>query len=98
MKKTFCGWRDPDTGRARVAVELDGQRLEPPNDPLAVSEGYEFGYASSGPHNTAQWILFEVFGDSNHAAAFERDVISKVPHEGFRITEDQVRDWARNNS
>lgn len=62
-------------------------------------DGFQWGYAGSGPAELARALLVRVFpGDptARHPAvyqAFKRDVIARLPRESFVLDGAQVEAW-----
>lgn len=64
------------------------------------TDGLEWGFAGSGPHNTARAILADYMGDVTPelASAFENAVIARLGREGFELSGARIEDWLQTNS
>jgi hypothetical protein len=64
-------------------------------------DGFEWGYAGSGPAETALNILFLVTGDSTLAWLYHQDykfdVVGNIPGEGGIIRREEVIEWLKDH-
>jgi hypothetical protein len=100
---TYMGHRTP-TGCVVVVQDDQGNKrpLPPRNDLDNHSpDGFEWGYAGSGPAQLALAILADALGSDEWAVRlhqhFKRDFIQNLPQddaEGWAIDADEVRRWA----
>lgn len=60
-------------------------------------DGFNWGYAGSGPADTALSILTDCLGKENAAQLYQCFKFDHVAGWGneFSITEQQIKDWAR---
>ena len=61
-------------------------------------DGFEFGYAGSGPADLALSILVDVYGDIRQVGTpryqqFKEDIISTKKDWYWEITEEEIRMW-----
>lgn len=58
-------------------------------------DGFQFGYAGSGPHDLSLSILVAVLGEPAEAYynAFTRDVVSQQTKDSWGVSAQQVWDW-----
>jgi hypothetical protein len=82
-----------------VSVTVDGKPLSPKLSQLIRNhspDGFNWGYAGSGPAQLALAILLDVTGDADLAAghfqAFKRQFVGGWG-ERWEVTEAQVREW-----
>jgi len=98
MMKRYRGWRDFN-GTAHVTVKVarrSGHTLPMRLDLSNHSpDGFEWGYAGSGPAQTALAILAHCLGDDARALRLHQDfkfkVIAHLPEERWALTEEEVR-------
>lgn len=96
----YVGYRD-DSGTAHVAKHID--ELEPValnlrTDLRLHADAPEWAYQGSGPRQLATALLADVMGDETAlelAQRFKREVIARLPREGFEITAEAVEEWAK---
>ena len=92
---TYEGSRDQNR---IAAVTCGGEPLDPRFDIRRHSDGFEFGYAGSGPAQLALAILAHALGDDELAEALHQKykfaVIAKLKQSPWRITQQEVRSWA----
>lgn len=92
----YRGQRDPETGQAVGLVVEDtitGRTYPIVEQPLANTEGFERGYAGTGPHNTARAILDDLLGTiPDSVNEFEREVIAE-PKSTFELTDETIYAW-----
>lgn len=87
MTKTYHGFRDADgTCRVLVVSEGDVRALDLRLDLTAHSpDGFEWGYAGSGPAQLALAILADALGDDRRAVrlhqSFKFETIAKLPRD-----------------
>lgn len=84
-----------------VIVTLNGKELEM-DISLALRnhspDGPEWGYGGSGPAQLALAMLLWVLIAPEALALYQLykfQVISSLPHEGWTLTDNDVREWAR---
>jgi len=94
--RIYHGRRDPETGQAvNLAVEdtVSGHVYPIIEQPLPNTEGFEWGYAGTGPHNTARAILDDLLGTiPNWVGEFERGVIADQEPE-FDLADAVIYAW-----
>lgn len=94
--KVYRAIRDID-GRPKVIVEEEGALVGPlPHRERHSPGGFEWGYGGSGPADLARSLLWDVLGcepDPEEYQAFKWDVVAKLPHEGWILTERYIRAW-----
>jgi hypothetical protein len=60
--------------------------------------GFEWGYAGSGPAQTALALLADTLGDNERALAYHQaykhEVIATLPYAGFALSQAGVKAWA----
>lgn len=100
--KIYRGFRDAD-GNCVVTVEerleptvtTPPRRLNPRHDLYNHSpDGFEWGYHGSGPSQLALALCADVHGDEVAQGiyqTFKTQVVSKLPHSGWTLTDDQIR-------
>lgn len=81
-----------------MSVTCDGVSLDPRLDLRSHSpDGFEFGYAGSGPAQLALAILAHATGDDELALAhhqkFKFETIATLSQSPWRITQGEVRSW-----
>ena len=81
-----------------VTVTRDGAPLNPRLDLRVHSpDGFNYGFAGSGPAQLALAILADALGDDELALAhyqkFKFGVIAKLQESPWRITQAEVRTW-----
>jgi hypothetical protein len=94
--KTYTGTRHRDG--CRVVVSEAGhpdRELDPALRCRRHSPtGLEWGYEGSGPAQLALALCLDALGDEDEALdiyqAFKRRVVSRLPHEGWTLTQEQV--------
>jgi hypothetical protein len=90
--KTYIGRRE-----GRVAeVSVDGRPLNPRLDLWNHSPtGFEWGYGGSGPAQLALALLADLLGNDEDAVnlhqQFKFTVVAVLPHQGWTLTEEQLR-------
>lgn len=93
--KIYRGYR---TSRGCV-VKVDNQPLDPRYGLAAHSRaGFDWGYAGSGPAQLALAILADCVGDERALECyqvFKRQVISELGRAGWKLTEEQAKEWVR---
>ena len=99
----FDGVRSSGAGPGVVMV--DGQPLDPRKSQLIRNhspDGFNWGYAGSGPAQLALALLLEAFSDHPQASLlvaerqyqeFKRDVVSQMPLN-WSLTTDEILGWA----
>lgn len=102
--KTYIGYRSARrpgaTPEAIVAVLEPGRPPRPLNPRLDVRghspDGFEWGYAGSGPAQLALALAADALGnDARAVAVYQRlkcDLVADLPVEGWTLTEAQL--WA----
>ena len=80
----------------KVSVTVDGRHLDPRLELKSLcSDGFEWGYGGSGPAQLALALLVDHLKDSRKALAlyqpFKWRVIASLPHNGWVLTEEQIR-------
>jgi hypothetical protein len=87
----------PDGPSTELVVREGGQeRPVPLRDPKHSPDGFEWGYAGSGPSETARQLLWEHIGQEPRPATyqdFKFAFIATAPHEGFEIAAVEVEAW-----
>jgi uncharacterized protein DUF6166 len=60
--------------------------------------GFEWGYHGSGPAQLALALLVDALRSPQRALAlyqlFKSEFIAQLPHEGWTLTQAEIRDWA----
>lgn len=98
-EKLYSGIRRANGPSVAVLFEGNGPRhLNPRNDLANHSpDGFEWGYAGSGPAQLALAILADATGDDSfalaHYQAFKSDIIAVLPREDFHINVSTVHTW-----
>jgi Family of unknown function (DUF6166) len=99
--KTYTGYRRPegcivkvyDAGGAERDLKL---RLDLRNH---SPTGPEWGYSGSGPAQLALALAADVLGDDEAALdvyqAFKFKLVGRLPHDGWSLTEEQLRQAIR---
>jgi hypothetical protein len=91
------GRKGPGGHPTELAVRDDDQeRPVPFRDPKHSPAGLEWGYAGSGPTETARQLLWEHLGHEPRPATyqdFKFAFIATAPREGFEITAVEVDAW-----
>ena len=102
MEKVYLGARNRvhDHQGVSVSVVEDGN---PRSLPLRLDlrehspGGFEWGYGTHGPAQLALAILADVTMNDDYALRhhhwFKLEVISSLPWQEWKLTEDQVRRW-----
>lgn len=103
--KTYIGWRDSD-GKTVISINEDERREFRllPNQSQKIfnlsPDGFEWGYGGSGPAQLALALLLDATGDKQETKEFyQRFKVARVmgfPHEGWRITQDEIITWLQN--
>ena len=97
--KRYIGERTPD-GCQVVVVDSskpdDSYLLDPRFDLRNHSpDGFNFGYAGSGPSQLALALLADVLGDDEHAQehyqTFKFKVIARLEGDRFELSEDDIK-------
>ena len=83
-------WNHSPTELAPLALRLEVWNHSP--------TGFEWGYGGSGPAQLALAILVELTRPNVQEAvelhqAFKRDVIARLPRDGWSLTEAEVFNW-----
>jgi hypothetical protein len=103
VQRGYLGSRYP-TGRVYVGVIEDGCIMCPlPHNELHSPDGFEWGYAGSGPADLARSILTHALGLEGEAAEnihprlyqqFKFDIIAPLPRdENWEMSRDEVLAW-----
>ena len=101
--RTYTGRRIAGDG---CRVNVDGSELPIRRDLLDHSLDFEWGYAGSGPAQLALALLADYMQSSSDPddceseavrlhQQFKLDVVTRLPHERWLITSDQIRDNLR---
>ncbi len=82
-------------GEEGCVVTVNGAPLDPRTDlRLLSSDGFEWGYKGSGPHQLALAILADHFGDDrraqNQCQLFMEVLISELKDDEWKLTDNQV--------
>lgn len=96
--KRYVGERTP----AGVAVRVcdpdaadDGRPLDPRYDLRRHGEGFEFGFAGSGPAQLSLALLADALGDDERAARLHQDFkfrqVARWEGDSFAIGEEEIR-------
>jgi|SRR5579871_327757 len=103
---TYCGsWMDSPSGLVACVncfedqvcelFELTSDRVK---EMCPGYEGFGWGYVGQGSHALAIALLLDATNDPyialNHYRAFTLGFLFAVPLDGFRITSDEIRQWA----
>jgi hypothetical protein len=96
--KVYVGERLTD-GSGRVYIEQPNTnrvRLHHRTGRLSHSPtGFEWGYGGSGPAELARALVKDVTGDDEPPARvyqrFKFRVVGALPHDGWRLTEEEIR-------
>lgn len=94
-----------DRGAPFVYVR-DAGRIRPLRQVATLgASGFEWGYAGAGPGALALSLLADVLGLDDRAAmegepyhahaAFKRQVVSKLPHEGWSMSREAIVNWLK---
>jgi uncharacterized protein DUF6166 len=91
------------TGGALVTVRTPAGSLWPLSFQLELAKhsptGFEWGYCGSGPAQLALALLFDALRSKERALAlhqlFKSEFIAVLPHEGWTLTQEEIRAWAR---
>ena len=99
MSKFYVGERTPDG--CQVAVldtdKPDHARLLDPRYDLRnhSPDGFEFGFAGSGPSQLSLALLADALGDDERAQrtyqSFKFKVVGRLTGDMFKLTEDDIR-------
>lgn len=100
MRKTYKGTRHDHGCIVTVNVNGIGRMLDPRLDVRNHSPtGMEWGYGGSGPAQLALALLCDALADEERAVAlhqrFKWDVIASIDMDAWVMTNDMIRDWAR---
>lgn len=82
--------------RQGEGVTSDRVQLPVRHDLRLHSEGFEWGYAGSGPAQTSLAILADAVGPEKAIPLyqrFKRTYIAGAEKDGFRISRDEVERW-----
>jgi len=93
LTKVYSGVRSADG--SPVIVKVSGRKLRVRLDLFNHSpDGFEWGYGGSGPAQLALAILVDALDDDERAVKlhqeFKWSVVGRFPHEGWKITAEQV--------
>jgi hypothetical protein len=91
--KLFCGTRTP-SGTEIMVIDTASCFGRYPLNPDAGQPAFEWGDKRDGGTALAIAILADVVGEQQakkHAADFKRAVVSRLPKEGFELSEDDVK-------
>ncbi|MDB5309118.1 MAG: hypothetical protein JWO38_3320 [Gemmataceae bacterium] len=99
MSKRYVGERTPDGCQVVVVDQKnpDGSYLLPPRYDLRnhSPDGFEFGYAGSGPSQLALALLADALGDDeraqDHYQSFKFKVIARLEGDRFELSEEDIR-------
>src|ERR1700750_2839999 len=99
MKKLYHGLRTDKGCIVSVEYGKDASLLPMRLDLENHSPtGAEWGYTGSGPAQLALALLADALGDGERAQHLYQDfklkVVSRIPHEGWTLTEDEIRQTA----
>jgi hypothetical protein len=97
--KRYIGERTPDGCQVVVVDPSNPDRsyLLPPRHDLRnhSPDGFEFGYAGSGPSQLALALLADALGDDERAERLYQDfkfkVITRLEGDRFEISEDDIK-------
>ena len=107
--KTYKGYRqeqkwfpDRTDGYVEVSSPVASEELSQYHNLWKHSDGFNWGYGGSGPHQLALALLYHVTGDaevaSNNAQNFKWDIISKLDiNKGWQMTQTKIEDWLDRN-
>lgn len=99
MSKKYIGERTPD-GCQVVVIDPnnpDGSYLLPPRHDLRnhSPDGFEFGYAGSGPAQLSLALLADVLGNDDRAQRVYQDfkfkVIARLDGDRFELSEEDIK-------
>jgi hypothetical protein len=81
----------------QVFVTVNGDALNPRFDLSSHSpDGFEWGYAGSGPAQLALALLADCLDDEQEALEWYQDfksaVVAGLPREGWTLTDEEIRD------
>lgn len=105
VEKIYAGRRmgalGGQRGRCSVSVHEHGDTRPLPHPCESPAEchspdGFEWGYAGSGPAELARCILWDHLGFDPPrpiAQRFKTAFIAPAPHNGFRISSEQIARW-----
>src|SRR5690242_4263124 len=99
MTKRYIGERTPDGCQVVVLDDTkpDHARLLNPRYDLRnhSPDGFEFGYAGSGPSQLSLALLADALGDDDRAQdmyqSFKFKVIGRITGDRFEMTEDEIK-------
>ena len=96
----YRGRRDPTAPVGdEVEVTVNGEPLDCRYDLLSASPaGFQFGHGGSGPAQLAIAMLADALGDEfacEHYQQFKREVVSKLPEQGWTLTKQDLNAWRR---
>ena len=99
--KVYIGTREGDakSGSIRVMMSAYGASgpLPPRLDLKEHSTTLEWGYGQGGPAQLALALLADVTGSDTYAERhhhwFKQEVVSRMPWDGWELTESEVWDW-----
>ena len=82
-------------GEGGCVVTVNGAPLDPRTDLRQFSsDGFEWGYEGSGPHQLALAILADHYGDDgraqNSCRLFMEVLIAELKSDEWKLTDDQV--------
>jgi hypothetical protein len=95
--KFFCGGRSR-SGTEITVVDTDSCFGRYSLDPEAGQAAFEWGDKSDGGTALAIAILTDVVGEQRArklALDFKREVVSRLPKEGFELSEEDVKQIVR---
>lgn len=82
-------------GDARVEVINDDGTREPlPHVVRHSPDGFEWGYAGSGPSDLALSILEHAGVDTDFYQDFKQELVASMPHEEWQLAQNDVKVWA----
>jgi len=81
----------------QVSVTMNREALDPRFDLCSHSpDGFEWGYAGSGPAQLALALLTDCLDDEQEALKWYQDfksaVVAGLPREGWVLTDEEIRD------
>lgn len=100
--RTYHGYNRSGNPSSSHLVTVDlgdgqGERLLAPAPGPVKSSEYSWGYAGSGPAETARSILFDHLGEEVHPAcyqAYKAQVVARWPQDGdWSTTGSAITDW-----
>lgn len=97
--RVYCGERDRATGRVtRVfVVDTETERsYDIVERPVPDTEGLEWGYAGTGPHNLARAILDDFLGRiPDWVGQFEDEIVADPRNKGkdFMLSASRIEIW-----